>query len=752
VAALQAAFPGDREGAEPPFLRLSRGLLWPPVVGELPGWNEAPEVGPGLRLAATLASPPEVVGPPAEAVAAESLAPPMRFSQKLAPSSSRPQNPRWQTLPEAAVRLRPARGLGLPGVAGLGRPPGGGAGQPALGVDDGEASAEGAFVARSAPAMAPGSPPAPAAVDRGLAGSGWEIPPIRWGGSLGYSLQKSSSGSANSTSAQGVFANLNASSYIYAPWFATVSGRLGITSSSSNSSSSAAASGESSKSNNLVGGGEINMFSSSRFPFRAYFDRSDSRTNGTFVSQDYISTRFGLTQNYRSEDAMKSGSFMLDRSALQTSDGRRDTVTALSGSYSTQTGPWQHNMNGRYSLGERQGTGEMARLIGFNTSHNANISDNANLSATLNYFDNDLRTADSAGGFFTSRGRYLQLFTYGSWMPEFEDLDDLPLTLNGSLHYGSQDTKFGDVQTTAQTVGGNLSALYRFSRNLTASANSALNHISLSSGESRVLTLLGTNINYVGNPLTIGNFSYNWNVGSNANWQSGSGDVPASSVFGGIATHTLSRVYSLADGQTLSLSYAQALNVTNSQLVGSSQSLSNNLSANYGMSFGERFSGALTGMLSDVYTTGVNAQHYRNVNFGLLGQGQLSQQSSLNLNLMFNWTDQTHQTQDAFGLPQTQNNQQATLNGSVNYSHQRFAGVRGLRYNLLFAADTRLRDDRLYGNFNTEQQDRSRLSLTNRFDYSIGLLNFRLSLVNNEVGGKKNALLFFQVTRQIGSY
>ena len=34
----------------------------------------------------------------------------------------------------------------------------------------------------------------------------------------------------------------------------------------------------------------------------------------------------------------------------------------------------------------------------------------------------------------------------------------------------------------------------------------------------------------------------------------------------------------------------------------------------------------------------------------------------------------------------------------------------------------------------------------------IGLLNFRLSLTNNDMGGKKNALLFFQVTRQIGSY
>lgn len=763
VSAFQAAFAENEELERGLVLQLSPELVFPAAPGREPLWKARLEEVMPLRLARDMVpvadNPPPVGNLPAPSRTPTPGEPPLRLSQRIG-SAAAPRNPRWMTLPELTPQLRSSRTLTMPGASGLGRPPlattTGGAVLPqmagdvlAVGGEAGDELAGGEQIVRPLPAAAAPRPAAEEA-DTGFAGTGWEIPPIRWGGNLGYSMQKSSSGT-NTNSSQALFGNLNASSYIYAPWVATVSGRLGITDSSS-SSNSQSGSSDSNSAANLVGGGEINMFSSSRFPFRAYFDRSDSRVSGNLVAQDYVNTRFGLTQNFRAEDAMSNGSFMLDHSAVATSDGRKDTVTAMSGSYGTQTGLWQHNLNGRYSLGQRDGTGERAVLTGFNTSHNANFSDTANLSATVNYSDTDLRTADSNGTLYGTRGRYLQVYTYGSWMPEFEDLDDLPLTLNGSLRYGSQETQFGATSSSAQTMGGNLTALYRHSANLTTSLNTALNQISVSGGTSRLLALVGGNLNYVGNPLTFGKFSYNWNAGTNVNWQSGAGEVPSNIVYGGLAGHSLSRVYTMDNGQMLSLSLSQTLNINNSQIVGNMQSFSNNLSANYGLAFGERFSGSLSGTVSDVYTTGVNEQHYTNFNLGLVGQGQISQQSSLNLNLMFNWSDQTYQTQDSFGFQQTTATQRMTLNGSLNYSHLRFAGVRGLRYNLLFAADTRLRDERLYGDFNTQQQDRSRMSLTNRFDYAVGLLNFRLSLANNDVGGKKNALLFFQVTRQFGSY
>lgn len=678
-------------------------------------------------------------------VASSTADPQLQLSQMMLPARSAGATPRWMTLPDEGTMLRQERVLTMPGAAGVGRPQGLPRGIPLAEGESGEAVE-----------FDPGSRKVDlASAESGQRdffdfGLGWTVPPVRSGGSVGYSMQKSSSGTASSSTSQGLFASVNASSFIYAPWFATVTGRFGITNLNS-SSSSAEGAGESTKSSNIVGGGEVNMFSSSRFPFRAYYDRADSRGSGSIVSNDYINTRYGMRQNYRSEDGADSGNLTFDRSEVAVSNGQKDSVTALSGGYATQTGIFQHNVNGRYSLGERNGSADRVRLLGFNTSHAATIDETLSLNGTVNYSDSDILVSDATSGTFSSRSRYLQLNGFGSWMPEFEEIEDLPLTLNGGIRYNSQMSSFGGASVETQNFGLNLSGLYRFSRNFTASANSALTTLSGGNTPSRVFTLLGSNLNYVGDPLSFGNYSYNWNVGGNGNWQSGSGEVPSSYLLGLQASHSVSRVYSVAESQTVSLNVSQSINEIQSQLVGASTSLSNTFSANYGLAWGEGFSGSLSGMLSDVKTKGYNEQEYTTLGLGFVGMGQLSQQSSANLNLMLNWSDQTNSSLDAYGAPVMANTQHMTMTGSANYNHMRFLGVRGLRYNFLFTADTRLRDDRLYGNTNSEF-DRARLSMTNRVDYQVGLLNFRLSMANNDVGGKKNALLFFQVTRQIGTY
>ena len=681
---------------------------------------------------------------------------PLILSQISVEPSPNAVSPRWMSSPDTQMQLRSSREISpsMPGAAGVGRS------QRAVSplIGDGLERA-GGTVADGMPGSADsertqstsaagGSEPASLAK-----ASGWEIPPIRWGGNLGYSLQTNKSNTGSSSTSQGVFGNLSAASYIYAPWFARVSGRLGITSNSGSSTGSGAdgANSESSSSANVVGGGEINMFSSSRYPFRAYFDRTDSRTSGYLTTTSYVANRFGLNQNFRAEDGMSGGSITLDRSSISATDGRKDDVTAMSGSYSLQSGVLQNNFNGRYSQSERSGGGDSARLIGLNSSHIANLSDTLSFGATANYSDSEIQGTAIGGTGAKSRGRYAQFYGYGTWMPEFEDIDDLPLTLSGGIRYSGQDSQFGGESFKAHSLGANLSALYRYSTNLTVSANGAINNLVQAKGESQLLTQLGTGITYVGSPLSFGKFSYNWNSGASANWQSAVATTPASTVLNGQLGHTLSRIFSFDTGQTLAFNASQSINAVNSETLGTSQTLTNSLSANLGLAAGERFTGTLSTSLSDVQTTGYLEQKYRILNVGLYGQGQVSQVSSVNINMAFSWADQSYQVVDAFGQQMTQSAQRMSLNGSAAYTNGRFAGVRGLRYNAIFAANTRLRDDRLYGNVNGDL-DRSRFTLTNRLEYRIGLLDFRLSLVNNEVGGKKNALLFFQVSRQIGSY
>jgi len=684
---------------------------------------------------------------------------PLILSQMLVGQPVGVSPPRWMSLPDSQMQLRSSREISspMPGAAGLGRSER--ANNPSFGAGQ-EITDEVQIVGESPGVGAAARLPVAGAQDSrsgesipqtgGSSGVlGWEIPPIRWGGSLGYSLQASKSNSGQSSTAQGVFGSLTAASYVYAPWFARVSGRLGLSTNSASSTSNTGldTSNDSSRSSNVVGGGEVNMFSSTRFPFRAYFDRTDSTSSGFATTASYVANRFGLNQNFRAEDGLSGGGVTLDRSSISASDGRKDDVTAMSGTYSLQSGVVQNNFNGRYSQSERSDRGEGSRLIGLNSTHIANLSDTLSLGAIANFSDSEIRSS----GFGASRGRYAQLYGYGTWLPEFEDLDDLPLTLSGGVRYSGQDTQFGGDAFQAHSLGANLSAMYRFTTNLSVSANGAINSLMQAKGQSQIISTLGTGVTYVGVPLSFGKFSYNWNTGANANWQSPVATTPANMSLNGQVGHTLSRVMLFDSGQSLALNASQTFNSVSSGNIGTSQTLSNSISANLGVAAGERFTGTLSTSLSDVRSTGYIEQAYRILNVGLYGQGQLSQVSSINMNMAFSWSDQSYQAVDAFGQPITQNSQRMALNGSAAYTNSRFVGVRGLRYNAIFTADTRLRDERLFGNVNGDL-DRSRFMLTNRLDYRIGLLDFRFSLVNNEVGGKKNALLFFQVSRQIGSY
>lgn len=679
---------------------------------------------------------------------------PLRFSQVLSPVNPkrRMPEPGRGALVDMPLPLRSSQGLAGVGAAGVGRQEQEVTGMlPAI---ESPAVQDDALVDDLRPAMNA------AAGDDSQKREGeerrvtWGIPPIRWGGSLGYSLQQSSSSTGTRATSQAWLANMNASSYIYAPWLATVSGRFGVVSGLSGSSSGDTAGQESEQKNSsLVGGGEINVLSSSRFPFQAYVDRSDSRASGNLVSQDYVNTRFGLRQNYRAEDGLTTAAGQIDHSTITSSSNGGDTVTAMSGSVSTDIGTVKNSVSANYSLGKREKTGEKANLFGLSSSHNVSFEDNINLSGNFSYVDNSLTTGTGSGGLTSSQAKYLQVNTFGTWMPEFEELEELPLSLSGSLRYAMLSNEFGGQGGESQNIGGNFNAQYRFSNNFSTGANIGLNYMASTGSAAMLLTTVGSNLSYNGDTLKFGNFSYNWNAGGSANWQSAAGTSPSNYYLGLQAGHSLGRYLSISERETVSVSLSQNVNTLQNQNLGASNSLSNTLAVNYGFGWGERFSGNSSLSISDVSTTGVNAQNYRMLGFGMNAQGQISQVSSANVNLQLNWSEQEFNTaqESSFQNSNSSTSEHMSLFGSASYSNARFVGVRGLRYALIFSADTRKRDERLLGNTQGAFEP-VRFNLTNRLDYRFGLLDFRLSAIFDESGGRKNALLFFQVTRQIGAY
>ncbi|MFC5302941.1 hypothetical protein [Azospira restricta] len=597
--------------------------------------------------------------------------------------------------------------------------------------------------------------------DAGIAGSGWGLAPIRWGGSVGVQMRRQQMDGGSSSSTVGLF-NLRASSYIYEPWLAQVSGNLGITSGRSSSTSSAA-SGTGSSGNQsdtqstVIGGGMLHLFPMSRFPFMATFDRSDSRANGTFVSTDYTNTRIGLRQSYRTESGAQNASLGFDRSVVETSQSGLDTVNAVYGNYSHAFDNQTTQMNGRISQSRRDLNGESSRLINYYARHTYRFEDNLNAETSTMLNDNTLNYR-SNGVLANSHGRYLQLNSSVSWRPESEYEDEVhPLSVIAGINLFTSASSFNNESSESKSLSGNVSATYAYSPNLTFMGTGLATRITNSNGDPQLLTNVGGAATYIGDPLTFGKFSYNWNVGGSANRQGG-GTSGANRLLAMQGSHSLGRDFPLTTAQSIQLSLSQSVSHSSDQLIGNSTTLNHTAGSTWRIQGGDQSFGSVGLSFSDMVTTGANEGHYRYLYLQVNGNGQLSPRSSLSANLTVQWSMQETQRQvttssAGFGSSPifTDQNKRTNVFGSLNYAHTRAFGVSGLRYNLSFNANTQMVDSRLLGDV-AAQPERFTYWLENRFDYRIGMLDLSATGTIIETGGKKNAQVFFRATRQFGKF
>ncbi|HEX5801797.1 MAG TPA: hypothetical protein VFY24_02135, partial [Azospira sp.] len=300
-------------------------------------------------------------------------------------------------------------------------------------------------------------------------------------------------------------------------------------------------------------------------------------------------------------------------------------------------------------------------------------------------------------------------------------------------------------------------ANYAYSQNLTLLGSGLVTRVANADGQAQVLTNVGGAASYAGDPLTFGNFSYNWNVGGSMNRQGG-GTVGGNRLWTTQGSHSLSRDYPLSETQAVNLSLTQSLSHSSDQLIGAATTLNHSAGATWRVFGAAQSYGSVGLSFSDNVTTGTNEGHYRFINLQINGSGQLSTRSSISANLSLQWsmqetTQQQTTTAPGFGGGSvlTQQSARTAVFGTLNYAHSRAFGVSGLRYNLSFNANTQRVDARLFGDA-TAQPDNFTYWLENRFDYRIGMLDLSATGTLVETGGKKNAQVFFRATRQFGKF
>ncbi|MHB8165805.1 MAG: hypothetical protein ACYDDT_03375 [Sulfuricella sp.] len=585
-----------------------------------------------------------------------------------------------------------------------------------------------------------------------------QFPPIRTWGNIGYDLRKETFGEIKYLS-QSINTQVNAStsSYIWQPWFAQVSGGLGLSSTrtSSNSSSSSNTTEDKVASNFITGNAALNLLPYSRFPFEAHFDRSDNRLNTglSAIDSSYRSTRYGLTQRYRpltgNTQYMASYDRNLWESAVFGTDQQDLLHLEMTQSFAKQT----LQINGDINNTERQQTNESTRLDNLVVRHSYipdptfSVENLANLSQT-NY---RLMQGET-------NNRYLQLSSSAFWRPT-----EKPLTVTGSARlFGMNSASNGATPSVLRSASANLGAYYELSKHIRLNSSANVN-INDGNGAQTVSSNQSAGITYQSDTFDLATFSYN-------GFASGTVTNRIDPIDSGqhVALqlgHSLNHSMGLGAG-TLGLNLNQTVSSDFDSSIPTIVRLSHSGSLTWSRAEGQkntflRLSASDSRAVSGTHDFFqlINLQASRNEGFsrnaawaGNLTIQAVRQKSGIMPNAYYN-------TPVATTTPDTPVTTTINSSADLSYRHQRAFGVPRLN----FVSELRIYGDMPLPVLAGPRQQESR-SWENRLDYTIGRLQLRLSArvsevsnINNTINTTNNtnttrqSLLMFSLNRPFGA-
>ncbi len=588
-----------------------------------------------------------------------------------------------------------------------------------------------------------------------LSGETWVMAPIRWVGNSGSSGNYfGSDDGAKSLSIHNTL-NVQANSFIGAPYIAQWSGVFGM---NSTDSTFTPASGPvvKSDSSGLNFGGSVNVFPVSRFPFSATFNHGTSESRAGENRAPTTNTSLGLRQQYRTEVGdTYSASYNRNSYVSGTSTSQN---SSLNGSFSARRvfDP-DHYLEGDHSLNASLAFtpstsdlgGQTSRLLNANASHSWTVHEDLSIGNTLALASTrrDQFVGDTLA---RNDSRVLLAATNFIWRP----IEDLPLTLTGGGSFTQTQIILADEVMSQQTLAANLATSYRFSNNLSASGNAFV--ASTSSVVGRVTSGgAGANASYTGDPRKFGDYSYGWNLGAglSGNVATQGGNSVGLSTSAG---HNLTRTLVISEAQALNLNAGQILSYNQTQ-AGPATALSHSLGAAWRAGYGEALTVSLSANFSDNISTGQSGNnHYRNMNLVGNGQYQISSRAALTANANLNWSQNfvgTNAQQEVVnGLLSNDNQSQTSGSFSLGYAHSSPFSIRNLNYNASVLWINSQSSTRLVGSDPLGNQAQQSFSFQQLLDYRIGRLTFRLNHAMIEQAGRKSASIFGSVNREFDGF
>jgi len=605
------------------------------------------------------------------------------------------------------------------------------------------------------PAPAPAAAAQPAAEGEEPARE-WRLPPLRLGGSLAYDMRAVRSAGEPSSIANVLTGTIGTSTYLYAPWLATVSGSLGLSTGVTHSGAgtvgtlfddSGAHERLRTRENFLTGDGRLELFPRSRFPAEAHFARQDSRTDTGLASPiQFQRQNFGVSARYRPESGLYNLSGAYDH-RTQSGFGFRSKQDSVTADFSTH---WKANelaLGGAFNRALTEGADDDSRFTSLVARHTYAPSNALSVNSTANLTRTEQRGAADADL------QVLQLASVGLYHP-----DRSPLTLTGSMRGLVLRDQASDAQT--DSVSGTLGANYEVNPNLRLTANGGLTTTHSGSGQSTFFAG-AVGANYQGDSLEFRGIHYDWFTSGTLGTSladSGAAGTTSEQNIGLQLGHSASRTWAMSPRSSLGLSASQSLSAAHVSSnrdqgtgtgLGTVKTLLNTVALSWQQS-GDGKTGFGRVSYSDSTELGGGNARFQLFNFQLSGNFELGYGRSLTADLTYQRTHQRSGDLPALLDPVTGavlRTRSSGVAGEVAFHQNQVFGVPRLR----FVSRVRLAQDVLKqpGQLLSIPDRETRL-WENRLDWNIGRLTTQVELRMSRIDGRRVDSLWLRVQRNFG--
>ncbi len=547
-------------------------------------------------------------------------------------------------------------------------------------------------------------------------------------GSVGYTFRSLSSSGDDDTVSNQLRGTLNARSYLWQPWFATVDAHVAMTQDNTEFGDNTT-----NETTILTGDLDLNVMPKSRAPFQLLYRSSNSRVDmktresplTTLGDKEYETTRLGLKQSYYTE---KGDRYQLryDLSNWSTDSGASFDDKQLGVEINLQRPKQRLVARTSYQITEQSQTDRESDNFVVNVDHFWYPSRSLRADSMFNIYNSDVTSTQPPLG--TNQGDYntdlLQLSNFWFWRPE-----DKPLTVSGGVRYYDLSADTTGNETQLQSVNATAGMFYQYSKYLRFDAN--LDVSTIDNGEDQAVTSKERGgVLYQSDILDIfSGFTYQWYATGSAQNQE-TEDLSIQSL-GAKLGHDANKLWIMGEASTLRLSLSQSIN--ESQQTGDADSSIQRLDNSASLGWDQtKWGGTSLIQLTvrDGRDFGDSDAEEQFVNFQAVRNQPINRSSSLSGNLTI---QSVHRKFTDTG----EGNTITTTTGQINYQHSRIFGV----INLHFLSDLRI--SKAASDFTYD-----RAEWENRLDYNIGLLDISLSWRRIDTEADDFDLVYVQATRR----